>query len=70
MSDEGPGIPAEEIPRAFERFHLRSASPHGSPDGAGLGLAIVSELTEAMGGSATVENQPDRGALFTVRLPG
>jgi len=41
----------------------------GSPDGAGLGLAIVRELTEAMGGSASVENIADGGARFTVGLP-
>ncbi|HVY95361.1 MAG TPA: HAMP domain-containing sensor histidine kinase [Solirubrobacterales bacterium] len=68
VSDQGPGIPAAELPRAFERFHLRSQSG-GSPDGAGLGLAIVRELSEAMGGSAAVENLPGGGARFTVTLP-
>ncbi len=70
VSDEGPGIPAEEVPHAFERFHLRARAGHGSPDGAGLGLAIVRELAEAMGGSAEVENLPARGARFLIRLPG
>jgi signal transduction histidine kinase len=69
VSDEGPGIAVEEIPRAFERFHLRARTEHGSADGAGLGLAIVRELSEAMGGSATVENLPAHGARFTIRLP-
>jgi two-component system sensor histidine kinase BaeS len=69
VADEGPGIPSEELPRAFERFHLRSRSGRNSPDGAGLGLAIVSELSTAMGGSATVENRPNAGAQFTVNLP-
>lgn len=69
VADEGPGIPAEDLPRAFERFHLRSRSPRNSPDGAGLGLAIVSELSAAMGGKATVENRPNTGAQFTVTLP-
>jgi signal transduction histidine kinase len=68
VSDRGPGIPAAEIDRAFERFHLRSSSG-SSGEGAGLGLAIVHELTEAMGGSAAVENLPDGGARFTIRLP-
>jgi two-component system, OmpR family, sensor kinase len=70
VSDQGPGIPEAELPRAFERFHLRARSGNGSPDGAGLGLAIVRELSEAMGGSVTAENLPDRGARFAVRLPG
>jgi signal transduction histidine kinase len=69
VSDQGPGIPEEEIPRAFERFHLRAVAGRGSPAGAGLGLAIVRELSEAMGGSVAVENLPARGARFTVRLP-
>jgi len=69
VSDQGPGIPEEDLDRAFERFHLRSRSPHGSPDGAGLGLAIVRELTEAMGGTVAVENLSSGGARFTVRLP-
>jgi signal transduction histidine kinase len=69
VSDEGPGIAAEEIPHAFERFHLRARAGRGSPDGAGLGLAIVRELTEAMGGSVEVENLPARGARFTIGLP-
>ncbi len=73
VSDQGPGIPEEEIPHAFERFHLRfragEGSGLGSPDGAGLGLAIVRELTEAMDGTVAVENLPGGGACFAVRLP-
>jgi two-component system sensor histidine kinase BaeS len=69
VADRGPGIPEAELPRAFERFHLRARAGRGSPEGAGLGLAIVRELTEAMGGSATAENLPDGGAEFTIRLP-
>jgi len=69
VSDEGPGIPEEEIPRAFERFHLRARAGRGSEDGAGLGLAIVRELSEAMGGSVEVENLSAQGARFTVTLP-
>ncbi len=69
ISDEGPGIPPDELPHAFERFRLRARAGRGSPDGAGLGLAIVRELSEAMGGSAKVENLPAQGARFTIRLP-
>jgi signal transduction histidine kinase len=69
VSDRGPGIPEAELPNAFERFHLRARTGNGSPEGAGLGLAIVRELTEAMGGSAGVENLDGGGASFTVRLP-
>jgi signal transduction histidine kinase len=69
VRDRGPGIPEAELPRAFERFHLRSRAGNASPDGAGLGLAIVRELTEAMGGTASAENLPGGGAGFTIRLP-
>ena len=69
VADRGPGIPEADLPRAFERFHLRDRGADASPDGAGLGLAIVRELTEAMGGSTGVENLPGGGAQFTVRLP-
>jgi len=69
VADQGPGIAEEDIPRAFERFHLRSQAGRGSPDGAGLGLAIVRELTEAMSGSVAVENLQGAGARFSVCLP-
>lgn len=69
VADRGPGIPEEELPRAFERFHLRGRAGSASPEGAGLGLAIVRELTEAMGGSAGVANGPEGGAVFTIHLP-
>ena len=69
VADQGPGIPEGELPRAFERFHLRAVAGRGSADGAGLGLAIVRELSEAMGGAVEVENLPSQGACFTIRLP-
>lgn len=69
VADQGPGIPEADLPRAFERFHLRSRAGNGSSEGAGLGLAIVRELTETMGGTAGVENLPGGGAQFTIRLP-
>lgn len=67
--DTGPGICPEDLPHAFERFHLRNRNDRASPDGAGLGLAIVGELTEAMGGTVAVWSEPGRGAEFTVALP-
>lgn len=69
VSDTGPGIPAEDLEHAFDRFHLRRCHGRGSPDGAGLGLAIVRELTEAMGGSVAVTSADGQGATFTIRLP-
>jgi signal transduction histidine kinase len=69
IADSGPGIPPGELDRAFERFHLRDRLGRGSAGGAGVGLAIVRELTEAMGGAVAVESPPGEGARFTVRLP-
>jgi signal transduction histidine kinase len=69
VSDTGPGIPADDLPDAFERFHLRRRHGRGSPDGAGLGLAIVRDLSEAMGGTVAVESEEGHGTVFTVRLP-
>jgi signal transduction histidine kinase len=70
IADSGPGIPEEDLGRAFERFHLRDRLGRGSAGGAGVGLAIVRELTEAMGGTVAVASTPGEGARFTVRLGG
>ena len=66
VRDTGQGIAAEELPRVFERFYRgRSDDGHG----AGLGLALVKELAEAMGGSVEASSTPGEGSRFTVRLP-
>jgi signal transduction histidine kinase len=64
--DDGPGIPAVERERVFERF-ARLDDAHADTCGNGLGLAIVREVVSAHGGSVAVENTP--GAAFTVTLP-
>jgi two-component system sensor histidine kinase BaeS len=69
VSDTGPGIAAEELPHAFERFFLYSRYASNRAVGTGLGLAIVKELTEAMNGAVSVESDPGRGTTFTVHLP-
>jgi two-component system sensor histidine kinase BaeS len=69
VSDTGPGIAADELPHAFERFFLYSRYANNRAVGTGLGLAIVKELTEAMDGTVTVESEPGRGTRFTVHLP-
>jgi len=68
VSDTGPGIAADELPHAFERFFLYSRYASNRAVGTGLGLAIVKELTEAMNGTVTVESEPGRGTTFTVHL--
>ncbi len=69
VRDTGPGIPAEDIPRAFERFYLHKRYGRDRAVGSGLGLAIVKELTEAMGGRVTVASSPGAGTEFVVHLP-
>jgi len=69
LADTGPGLAAEDLPHAFERFFLYSRYAQNRAVGTGLGLAIVKELTEAMHGSVTVQSQPGRGATFVVELP-
>jgi two-component system sensor histidine kinase BaeS len=69
VTDTGPGLAADELPRAFERFFLYDRYRTNRAVGTGLGLAIVKELTEAMHGTTTVDGTPGSGAAFTVRLP-
>ena len=69
VADDGPGIKAEDIPRAFERFYLHDRYSGEHKTGTGLGLAIVQQLTRAMGGTVTVESAAGQGASFTVSLP-
>jgi len=69
VADTGPGLAAEELPRAFERFFLYGRYAENRAVGTGLGLAIVKELTEAMGGTVSVESVPGRGTSFVVGLP-
>ncbi len=69
VSDGGPGIPAEDLSRVFERFYRVDKSRARDPGGTGLGLAIVKHLVEAHGGSVRAENQPQGGARFVISLP-
>ncbi|HEU5143280.1 MAG TPA: HAMP domain-containing sensor histidine kinase [Solirubrobacterales bacterium] len=69
VSDTGPGLEPDDLPRAFERFYLHSRYDRNPRLGTGLGLAIVKELTEAMGGSVTLASRPGEGTRFTVTLP-
>src|SRR5262249_34943571 len=66
VTDHGPGIAEEDLPRVFDRFY-RSATARAKP-GAGLGLAIVREAAEAHGGTASAESTSS-GARFRLTLP-
>jgi signal transduction histidine kinase len=67
VRDTGEGIPAEDLPHIWDRFYRVQASEYGS-DGAGLGLALVKELVEAMGGRVGVQSARGQGSCFTIRL--
>ena len=67
VRDEGEGIPPEALPRIFERFS-RGGSQR-SPDGAGLGLAIVEAIATGHGGRVLVKSAPGSGSTFTIVLP-
>lgn len=68
VTDTGEGIPAESLPRIFERFYQVDRSRQRG-HGAGLGLAIAQEIVEAHGGSVAVESVVGLGSRFTVCLP-
>lgn len=68
VRDNGPGIPAEQRDRIFERFYRVDKGRSRAQGGIGLGLAIVRELIESMGGQVSVESTQDEGATFVVRL--
>lgn len=69
VADTGEGIPPEHLPHIFERFYRADASRARSSGGAGLGLAIVREFVELMGGHVTVASAPGEGSHFRVFLP-
>jgi signal transduction histidine kinase len=69
VSDEGPGLSAEDLPHAFERFYLHSRLKGQNNVGSGLGLAIVKELIDRMGGEVTVESELGRGSRFAAEFP-
>ena len=70
VSDEGPGIPDEDLSRVFERFYRVDKSRARDPGGTGLGLSIVKHLVELHGGEVLAENRAEGGARFTISLPG
>jgi len=63
VADTGEGIPPESLPHLFEPFHTTK------PKGTGLGLHVAQRIVEGHGGEIHVENAPEGGAVFTVRLP-
>jgi len=69
LSDTGIGIPADKLPRIFEKFYQVDASTTRSYGGTGLGLALVKQIMEAHGSRLAVESTPGVGSTFRLRLP-
>jgi len=70
VHDDGPGIPASEVPHLFERFYRGQAAQERAQSGAGLGLSLVRQIAEAHRGRATLTSAPGSGTTVTVLLPG
>ena len=70
IEDSGPGVPADFLPRIFERFSQADGSSTRKHGGLGLGLAIVRHLVELHGGTVSARNRDEQGgAVLTVSLP-
>lgn len=69
VADTGAGIPAEDLPRLFERFYRVDKARSRELGGTGLGLAIVKHLTLSMGGEVRVESTLEKGSTFFFTVP-
>jgi signal transduction histidine kinase len=68
VTDTGPGIDAADLPHIFERLYVTARYRPVRPEGSGLGLSIVRELVDAMGGETSVVSSPGRGTEISVLL--
>ncbi len=69
VADHGLGIPAEQLPRIFERFFRVKTPETERIEGSGLGLALVKAVVEKHGGAVLVQSEPAVGSIFSFRLP-
>jgi two-component system sensor histidine kinase ResE len=69
ITDTGPGIPPDQLPHIWERFHRADTSRARQEGGTGLGLAIVRSIVEAHGGTVAAESVVGKGSTFTFILP-
>lgn len=69
VSDTGVGIPPEDIPKIFDRFHQVRGNSSNQLQGIGIGLALVREIVEQHGGRISVESEVGKGSTFRIALP-
>ena len=69
IQDTGVGVPKDELPRLFERFHRVEGQKSRSFEGSGIGLALVQELVKLHGGTIKVESEVGRGTRFEIAIP-
>jgi signal transduction histidine kinase/ligand-binding sensor domain-containing protein/DNA-binding response OmpR family regulator len=69
VHDDGPGIPAADLPHVFDRFYRGNEATGRHQPGTGIGLALASELVALHGGTLDVESEEGAGSIFTVTLP-
>jgi signal transduction histidine kinase len=69
VTDSGVGVPADELPRIFERFHRVAGARARTHEGTGIGLSLVRELVQLHGGRIDVESTEGRGTTFRVQIP-
>ena len=67
VHDDGPGIPAEQLPTLFDRFTRGDSSRTRASGGAGLGMSLVQAIMHGHGGTAEVSSEPG-STTFTLRL--
>jgi PAS domain S-box-containing protein len=69
VRDTGTGVPAEQLPLLFDRFHRVPGARSRTHEGTGIGLSLVQELVKLHGGTIAVDSAVDRGTTFTIEVP-
>jgi signal transduction histidine kinase len=69
VRDEGLGIPSREQKRIFQKFVRGADATRAGVRGVGIGLALVTRIVQAHGGSVRLDSEPGRGSTFTIVLP-